>query len=221
MQPYEQTRIYIGEEAEVRLAELGLSSALVRRVVQRADGEARTCTAMDPTNLAGMIRWGRTNRFFREETYMLGWSYDNPKNLPRTIGPTGEFAVVATSGNEATGDERFNPSTRYAKGVATSDAIEANGQLAFQFVDEAVGVALGESTNDASSIWTWLLLYCVMTDRVQIELSLPSTVSRSGYVEHWRERIIISAVPFEEPSIQLASNEPLNTDGIEVKISRR
>ena len=91
-------RILMADEAVDRLAELGLSVDLVERVVRRADAEASFCTPLDPPIMEGLTRWGRTNRFLREELIPPGWSFDNPRNLPRTIHPSGEFAIVATTG---------------------------------------------------------------------------------------------------------------------------
>src|SRR5450432_3734805 len=96
------TRVLVEDEAVDRLPEFGLTAEVVERVVRRADAEASMCTALDPPIMEGLTRWGRTNRFLREELIPAGWSFDNPRNLPRTIHPSGEFAIVATTGDELT-----------------------------------------------------------------------------------------------------------------------
>src|SRR5215216_3323218 len=115
-------RVWVDEAAVDRLAELGLAVEIVERVGRRADAEAGTCTLLDPPIMEGLIRWGRMNRFLREELVPRGWRFDNPRNLPRTIHPSGEFAIVATTGDEATGDEELRPTTKYLKGYATARA---------------------------------------------------------------------------------------------------
>jgi hypothetical protein len=80
-------RVRAEGEAVDRLAELGLTVELIERVVRRADAEASICTALDPPIMEGLTRWGRTNRFLREELLPVGWRFDNPRNLPRTIHP--------------------------------------------------------------------------------------------------------------------------------------
>ncbi|MGH3067218.1 MAG: hypothetical protein ACRDMI_01370, partial [Streptosporangiaceae bacterium] len=96
-------RVLMAGEAVDRLAELGLSIDLVERVVRQADAEASFCTPLDPPIMEGLTRWARTNRFLREELIPLGWRFDNPRNLPRTIHPGGQFAIVATTGDDVTG----------------------------------------------------------------------------------------------------------------------
>ena len=44
----------------------------------------------NPDIMEGLTRWARTNRFLREELIPLGWRFDNPRNLPRTIHPGGQ-----------------------------------------------------------------------------------------------------------------------------------
>jgi hypothetical protein len=90
-------------EAVDELAELGLTVEIIERVVRRADAEASMCTALDPPIMEGLTRWARTTRFLREELIPRGWRFDNPRSLPRTIHPSGEFAIVASTGDELTG----------------------------------------------------------------------------------------------------------------------
>jgi hypothetical protein len=105
--------VHVDDKAVDRLAELGLSIEIVERVVRRADAEASICTALDPPIMEGLTRWGRTNRFLREELVPAAWSYDNPHLLPRTIHPSGEFAIVATTGDELTGLVDLQPTTKW------------------------------------------------------------------------------------------------------------
>ena len=130
-------RVLAGSEASGRLAELGLTIELIERVVRRADAEASMCTALDPPIMEGLTRWGRMNRFLREELIPAGWRFDNPRNLPRTIHPSGEFAIVATTGDELTGLAGLLPATKYLKGDATVQAIAVNEQLTLDFGDFA------------------------------------------------------------------------------------
>jgi hypothetical protein len=80
------TKETIGAE---RLAELDLSVEVVAAALRRADDAADACSALDPPILQGLLRWARTTRYLREELVPLGWSYDNPRNLARTIHPPG------------------------------------------------------------------------------------------------------------------------------------
>src|SRR5436190_9016737 len=91
----------------------------VRAALRGADAEARTYTQLDPPNMQGMARYSRTVRLLREQLLPLGWWYDNPRNLARTVSPDRQVAVIATLGDAATGVPHVRPSTRYEKGIAT------------------------------------------------------------------------------------------------------
>src|SRR5689334_16965739 len=87
-------RVHVESDAVERLTQLDLTVALVEKVVRRADAEASICTPLDPPIMQGLTRWGRTTRFLREELIPAGWRFDNPRNLSRTIHPSGQFAIV-------------------------------------------------------------------------------------------------------------------------------
>jgi hypothetical protein len=90
--------------------------------------------------MAGLARWAKTNELLRARLVERGWSHDNPKGLPRTISPAGDFAIVATIGDAVTGHLGGSPSTKYAKGIQTVRAIGRNfDQLAFDFSDLFAG----------------------------------------------------------------------------------
>ncbi len=190
------TRVLAEGAAIDRLAEFGLTTEIVERVVRRADAEASMCTALDPPIMEGLTRWARTNRFLREELIPAGWGFDNPRNLPRTIHPSGEFAIVATTGDELTGLAELLPATKYAKGYATAQAIGINEQLALDFGDFDPGLDDGRvpGARDAA---TWLLLFHVDEDGFRAELSLPNAIV-DGRITGWAERIILPSFPRDQ-----------------------
>ena len=99
-------QVHVEDQAVDRLSQLGLSMEILERVVRRADAEASGCTALDPPIMEGLYSLGRTNRFLREELVPAGWRYDNPRNLPRTIHPSGDFAIVAATGRRVDRTDR-------------------------------------------------------------------------------------------------------------------
>jgi hypothetical protein len=187
--------VHVEDKAVDWLAELGLSVEIVERVVRRADAEASMCTALDPPIMEGLTRWGRTNRFLREELIRAGWGYDNPRLLARTIHPSGEFAIVATTGDELTGLMDVQPTTKYPKGFATIQAVEINEQLALDFGDFAPGSADGQATE--GDLRTWFLLFNVDDDGFRVELSLPDAIV-DGRITSWAERIILPVFPRDD-----------------------
>jgi hypothetical protein len=214
-------RVLVEDQAVDRLAELGLSVEVLERVVRRADAEASTCTPLDPPIMEGLTRWGRTTRFLREELIPAGWRYDNPRNLARTIHPSGEFAIVATSGDELTAVVQLLPTTKYPKGFATIRAVEDNEQLAFDFGDfdlPGEGRAL-----DGGALLTWFMLFHADADGFRVEVSLPDSIV-DGRIASWVERIILPLFPCDDDKIDAVTATDDGDDqdgGIVVDVSRR
>jgi hypothetical protein len=194
-----------------RLAGLGLDAGVIDRVIRRADAEASLCTELDPPIMEGMTRWGKTSRFLREELIPRGWTYDNPRNLARTIHPSGEFALVAATGDEYTGVPEGQPSTRYRKGEATVAAVNQNVQLTFDFP------GFTESPEGDHPLLTWFLLFYPDEHEFRAEVSLPDRIV-DGRITSWAERIILPPFPREA--------EPLFDDNassghVVVEVTRR
>jgi len=203
-----------GDPVADRLAELGLKVEILDFALRGADAEARTYTALDPPNMAGMARYARTVRLLREHLIPLGWTFDNPRNLARTVSPDGRVAIIATLGDAATGVAHVPPSTRYEKGVATVEAVSRN------FLQLTLPIDLGAAgfvdTEDVETT-TWVLLYNVTEAEIRAELSLPDSMV-DGYIDTWLERIILPPVPLHPP-VELPAQRPA-TDPL-VAVTRR
>jgi hypothetical protein len=206
--------VLVKRKAVDRLAELGLSVDLVERVVRRADADVSTFTELDPPILLGLTRWGRMSRYLREELVPEGWTFDNPRNLARTIHPSGEFAIVAATGDELTGLASLLPTTRYRKGDATVRAVAVNEQLTFDFGD---GFTPG-LTADAGALLTWILLFFEDEAEFRVELSLPDGIE-DGRITSWAERIILPSFPRDEDTIIALFDIP--DEHVVVEVTRR
>lgn len=185
-----QQQAVFDDGAADRLAELGLKPEMLELALLGADAEARTYTELDPPNMQGMARFSRTVRLLREQLVPLGWAYDNPRNLARTVSPDRRIAIIATLGDAATGYPELVPSTRYEKGVATAEAVNRNFlqlTLPFDLGDE-------EPTEDDGGTTTWVLLYHVTDTEIRAELSLPDSMV-DGYIDTWLERIVLAPIP--------------------------
>jgi hypothetical protein len=213
-------RVLAGSEASGRLAELGLTIELIERVVRRADAEASMCTALDPPIMEGLTRWGRMNRFLREELIPAGWRFDNPRNLPRTIHPSGEFAIVATTGDELTGLAGLLPATKYLKGDATVQAIVVNEQLTLDFGDFAPGlddIPVGGS----GEMLTWFMMFHAEEEAFRVELSLPNAIT-DGRITSWAERIILPVFPRDDDRLTSpVTPDRDHLDEVVVEVTRR
>jgi hypothetical protein len=170
--------------------------------------------------MEGLTRWGRTSRFLREELIPAGWSYDNPRNLARTIHPSGDFAIVVATGDELTGLADLLPTTKYAKGEATSRAVQVNEQLTLDFGDFDLGAG-GSPARDVGELLTWIMLFHVDDDGFRLELSLPDAIV-DGRITSWAERIILPGFPRDDD--RLAALMPSGDDHsgeVVVEVSRR
>jgi hypothetical protein len=213
-------RVLAGSEASGGLAELGLTIELIERVVRRADAEASMCTALDPPMMEGLTRWGRMNRFLREELIPAGWRFDNPRNLPRTIHPSGEFAIVAATGDELTGLAGLLPATKYLKGDATVQAITVNEQLTLDFDDSAPGpddIPVGGS----GEMLTWFMMFHTEEEGFRVELSLPNAIT-DGRITSWAERIILPVFPRDDDRLTSpVTPDRDDLDEVVVEVTRR
>ena len=206
--------VLVKRKAVDRLAELGLSIGLIERVIRRADADVGTFTELDPPIMVGLTRWGRISRYLREELVPDGWTYDNPRNLARTIHPSGEFAIVAATGDELTGLIGLLPTTRYRKGDATVQAVAVNEQLTFDFGDAFTS----DLTADAGALLTWFLLFFEDEAEFRVELSLPDGIE-DGRITSWAERIILP--PFPRDQLAMLPLFDVPDEHVVVEVTRR
>ena len=185
------TLVYDATAGHGRLAGLGLSAADFEFVLAGADAEARTWTTLAPPLIAGMARWGKTNELLRVRLGPRGWTHDDPRNMPRTISPAGDFAIVAATGDAATGRPDVTARNLYARGIETVRAIGRGDQLAFPGLEPPA----------ADDLDIWLLLYHLAGDEIRAELSRPHSISPAGYVDGWAERILLPAIALARPEI--------------------
>jgi hypothetical protein len=215
--------IYEEDDAVTRLAALGLTVDDLVSALMAGDAEARAWTEAAPPNMSGMARWGRTNEALRLGLARKSkdWTYRNPRNLPLTINEPLGVAFVATSGDGGTGDPKWSPCTKYAKGVAVAKVVEQNEQLAlFSEVDAQVGKALGEVAAESNGLRTWIFLYRVTVEGIFSELSLPRNITDDGFIDKWRERIIVPMYSFGD-TVRTTEARPDDGGDVTVTVERR
>jgi hypothetical protein len=203
-----------GDRVADRLAELGLKAEMLEFALRGADAEARMYTPLDPPNMQGMARYSRTVRLLREQLLPFGWSYDNPRNLARTVSPDRQVAIIATLGDAATGVPDVRPSTRYEKGIATVEAVSRN------FLQLTLPIDLGDEgpiDADADGMATWMLLYHVTESEIRAELSLPDSMV-DGFIDTWVERILLAPIPLQATPAVTAAGQVVEP---EVAVTRR
>lgn len=187
--------VYQQSNADDRLAQLGLTQAGLGTVLLQADAEAAHVTPLDPPTAEGMARYAATVRYLRMSLMPSGWDFDNAGNLCRTISPDTAFAIVTSSGDGETGDPLGTPSTKYAKGETTTQAVATN-QLVLD-----LGAGFDVHVEDAGGdIPTWFLLQRIEGDHIHAELSLPRQ-SAGGKINEWSERIVLDPIPRATPPV--------------------
>lgn len=176
-----------------RLTDLGLSVHTIDVALRKADAATHAGSALDPPIMEGLNRWGLTTRYLREALVAAQWSFDNPRNLPRTIHPSGDFAVVVTTGDESTGLPHRTPGPKHPKGFATELAVLGNNQLALDLGPLLPTVRQGRAIH-ASPPRTWFLLFYAAADSFRAEVSLPECFA-DGRITKWAERILLPPIP--------------------------
>ena len=176
-----------------RLADLDLSVHTIDVALRKADAATNAGSDLDPPIMEGLNRWGLTTRYLREALVAAGWSFDNPRNLARTIHPSGDFAVVVTTGDENTGLPQRTPGPKHPKGFATELAVLGNNQLALELGPLVPTVRQGRAIH-ASPPRTWFLLFFATVDCFRAEVSLPECFA-DGRITKWAERILLPPTP--------------------------
>lgn len=209
-------KVNIGTDARRRLGELGLDVELLLEGARRGMAAAAGCTANHPAVLSGILAWGETICALRDSLLSRGWQRLDEGNLPLVVNRAKSLALTVATGDEETGRPQGNPCTKSKKGPRVANAV-ANNQL------QLFPVPVHLRPDEATGRITWLLL--IHRDRgareLRTELSRPVSMGEDGRVDAWSERIILGAVPFDDP-VRVAPKSPNDTGPeIDVEIKRR
>jgi hypothetical protein len=180
-----------------RLAELGLTREPFETAAREHLAAFFACSAHHPPTFPATNAWANGNRSLRDSLALDHWSAKNERNQPLVINETETMAITALSGDERTGTDE-TPSTRSPKGRATAEAVQANSeQILFDFMIPDP-VALAEASKvPGRSLWIFLICRDSKKGELRSELSLPKEMGDDGYIDQWHERIIFSAIPFD------------------------
>jgi hypothetical protein len=201
--------VYQGEEADRRLAELGLEREDFIPVLEDAHNEAvRYRSVDDAKNAEGLVRWIRTVGLIRRRLSRKGWTHEDPQNLPITVVPSQEHIVITTTGDQETGNPLKTPTTQYPKGKATRNAIgddpgeDESPQLSLMdLMEDELGEEMSEVVVDQSQHRAvWMLMYHFDKARKQVraELSRPASMNAGEKIVRWQERIMLDSITVDE-----------------------
>lgn len=206
------TAVHKDLQAFDRLEALGLTEEIIRRAVTEGQLARASCTANDPPLIHGVLPWGKTTTSLRDQLLPLGWSRKDEKNQPLTISPEKDFAVVAFTGDDATGDPARIPQPKNPKGSTTLMAVEKNRQQLSLFP------SLTEPPIEQPNRLTWVLLFARVRNELRCELSLPSSIGEDGVVMGWAERIILPAIQLGDST---ASSHIEEEQPVDVEVVRK
>lgn len=195
---------------DARLADLGVSATALQESLLEGAVARDRCTPNHPPTFPGLLAWGETVRALRDRLAPSGWRRNDAGGLSTIVDAAGQVAIAVATGDEATGDAAFPPSTKYTRGPSTQLMIEGNqGVLEFMREDPA---------SDAPRRVTWLLLFRRVENEIRAELSLPVAIGADGRVDAWQERIILP--PLRLDAVSLAGIDLDPSPEIIVEVNR-
>lgn len=187
--------------------------------------ERFSCTDNDATYYKGMVAQAKIVRYLRDEYALLGFAPKNPRGYALTLSPAGDFGIAVAAGDEATGYKDRNPRTKSDKGPATQDAVAINRDQLFLF--EMPRTSLRPVPQPDAKARTWVLLFHIdfIRREVRCELSYPAGMDEDGFIVEWEERIILTAISFDDCRIETSPDSPKEVSGfgqeINVRVEKR
>jgi hypothetical protein len=199
-----------------RLKQLGLKESMLRLGVEQGQAEWANCTLNDPPMFRGLVPWARTLRSVRESMIPEGWERLEDGGQSFIVNKAGTLAITAATGDRYTGVEGETPCTKSSKGPKTQLAIAQNTLARTLYGD----IRTAEKQKADSRI-TWILLFYrdTQTSEIRCELSLPARMNNEGQVDEWKERIILTAIPFGDGGARIKIDSP--TPNIDIDVQRR
>jgi hypothetical protein len=202
------SKIFEGDPAETRLAELGLpGSDVLVEAVRYGAAAARSTTDRHPAPYRGYRMWAEATAYLRFEL-PPPWEPLIDSGVELVVSRPDGVAIVVTKGNGATASRTIEPQSHYDRGDAVQRLV--NGSLDSLF-DE------GHRPE-----WeVWFLLHCLLADSCAAELSRPLALDDTGSVTAWTERILL---PTDDPGIggrRLAAGPDRPVPDVEVPVTRR
>lgn len=204
-----------------RLDELsGLKEDWLREAVEFGTNYIRECTDNDPSQLPGILGWGKITRGLCERLIPKGFSSANVGGQASIIAADGSFRIVVAGGDERTGLVGPDPSTRSSKGSVTAKAVDDN---VLSFADVEPSFTKFEKKTLVAPKQIWMLLYYVdeVNDEVRMELSLPNRMDVDGHVVSFRERIILTPNSLQSGLITIIDEDEDEDDDDGFQVTRR
>ena len=183
------------EDAERRLRELRLTAEILLEAIRAGEAARQNCGSLVPRWFPGSSASANTTRSLREQLIPLRWEMNEDGGYSRTISPD-RVAIVVATGNAGTGTASSPSSTKYPKGPATVEAVEAN-LLQLEFELGGLSQLLSQEAPAVAVDQLWILLVARVGREVRGELSRPEGFDATGRVTVWTERIILPPISLD------------------------
>ncbi|MFF5023831.1 hypothetical protein ACFY2J_06170 [Streptomyces collinus] len=213
--PARPSKIVQPEQAEGRLAEMGLSVVNIRNSVTAGDdARSRVSLRYYPRNFPGITMWAETLAALRRELLKArqGWRIGQTGNYETVYSADRRLAFAVVAGDRFTGiDGDRPPRLTRKRGPKTKERVDRNAkyqQLAFEIDLPVRTIEL--PPDEACS--TWFLVVHADDDHIRVELSLPVD-AENGIVGEWVERILIDPIPTSGAVAPIEPGEDDDDDG--------
>ncbi|GEJ99332.1 hypothetical protein [Streptomyces sp. 1-11] len=213
--PARPSKIVRPEDADARLAEMGLSVAKIRNSVTTGDdARSRVSLRYYPRNFPGVTMWAETLAALRRELLKVrqGWRIGQTGNYETVYSAERRLAFAVVAGDRFTGlDGARPPRLTRKRGPKTKERVDRNAeyqQLAFE-IDLPV---LANELPPDEACSTWFLVVYADDDHIRMEVSLPVDV-KDGFVGEWVERILIDPIPTSGAVAPIEPGEDDDDDG--------
>jgi hypothetical protein len=201
--PIPHVPVLTGPEAEGRLRQIGLSgfTPLIEALRDGA-GAARSTTEFHPRSYPGQRMWAETHASLAHRLRGEDWTPDNFFGADLLVCARKGTAIVVTAGDSATGREGYLPQVRYERREVITGLVNGHADSLFMAGDRPE--------------WSiWFLLHHLASTGAQAELSKPATITKTGWVYNWEERILFPESDMPE------RRRPSQPADIEVPVERR
>jgi hypothetical protein len=210
---------------ESRLAAFGLKLDYFCDALRAGEQARRLVTRNDPSNAAGTEDYFKRVRVLRERLIENAhWARGELDCLPLVVSPDRAMAIGVLLGDHQTGwPGLYHPRSRRPVGEAKVGLVAQNGQQEVLFRRPLVADEVDLEAEDLFKLRTWFLVTYRRPKRdvviVSSELSLPSQISRTGYVDKWADRIPFPDLRFENVTPRVDDGE--GDEGYDVAVDEK
>jgi hypothetical protein len=146
--------------------------------------------------------WAETHASLAHGLRGDDWTPDNFLGADLLVCARKGTAIIVTAGDSATGHAHYTPQVRYERREVITGLV--NGHTDSLFI-----------AGDRPEWSIWFLLHHLTSRGAHAELSKPASVTRTGWVVNWDERILLPDTGTPE------RRRPGKPTNIEVPVARR